>query len=368
MAAGDAAMQQLAQTFANLAQSAIVGSAALTKLSASSVKLGEKFLKMDNIFGKLANTVAMLSGSFIAITASLAKAPFAVFEGLTDAFGGIISIAEKFVGALNPAIVEQLQLAFDDLYAVIGRLFVPIMAALVPIVRMFADAMVPVVNALIPTFNLLADAIMNIAGPVIGILSGLLMALAPQFEMLAGWLSSLATVIGQGLFQYIDAIVPLFSALLDAVGILMPSILNLVGALFALYIPLVQIIVPVLIPALQMLAFVVAKVVDALSWLIGKAAEGLKMIAPAQGGPGLKVPKIDSGASRGAAAKGAQFVGFAEFGKQLMEASFGSTVNTPEFKTAENTAKLVEIAEKAENRAVANNQAFQIGQPGRGKF
>lgn len=367
MAAGDAAMQQLAQTFANLAQSAVVGSAALTKLSASSVKLGEKFLKMDNIFGKLANTVAMLSGSFIAITASLAKAPFAVFEGLTDAFGGIISIAEKFVGALNPAIVEQLQLAFDDLYAVIGRLFVPIMAALVPIVRMFADAMVPVVNALIPTFNLLADAIMNIAGPVIGILSGLLMALAPQFEMLAGWLSSLATVIGQGLFQYIDAIVPLFSALLDAVGILMPSILNLVGALFALYIPLVQIIVPVLIPALQMLAFVVSKVVDALSWLIGKAAEGLRMIAPAQG-PGLKVPKIDSGASRGAAAKGAQFVGFAEFGKQLMEASFGSTVNTPEFKTAENTAKLVEIAEKAENRAVANNQAFQIGQPGRGKF
>ena len=119
---------------------------------------------------------------------------------------------------------------------------------------------------------------------------------------------------------------------------------------------------------LIMLAFVVAKVVDALSWLIGKAAEGLKMIAPAQGGPGLKVPKIDSGASRGAAAKGAQFVGFAEFGKQLMEASFGSTVNTPEFKTAENTAKLVEIAEKAENRAVANNQAFQIGQPGRGKF
>ena len=368
MAAGDAAMMQLAQTFTNLAQSAIVGTNALTKLSASAVGLGEKFLKMNNAFGKLATTVALLSGSFIAVTSTLAKAPFAVFEGLTDAFGGIISVAEKFAGALNPAIVEQLQLAFDDLFAVVGRLFIPIMAAVVPVVRLFADSLVPVVQALMPTFKLLADAIMNVAGPVIGIISGLLMALAPQFEMLAGWLGSLATVIGQGLFQYIDALVPLFSALMDVVGMLMPPITDLIGAMFALAVPMMQIIVPLLIPALKLLAAVVAKVVSVFAWLIGKAAQGLRMIAPTQTGPGLKVPEITPGASRGAAAKGAQFIGFAEFGRQLMEASFGSSVNTPEFKTAENTAKLVEIAEKAENRAAANNQAFQIGQPGRGKF
>ena len=368
MAAGDAAMMQLAQTFSNLAQSAVVGSTALSKLGAAASKVGSKFLTMENAFGKLATTVAMLSGSVIAVTASLAKAPFAIFEGVGDAFGSIIAVAEKFAGALNPAIVEQLQLAFDDLFAVIGRLFVPVMAAVVPVVRTFADAMVPVVQALMPTFKLLADAILNIAGPVIAIFSGLLNALAPQFQLLAGWLGTLATVIGQGLFKYIDALVPLFSALMDVVGMLMPPITDLVGAMFALAVPLMQIIVPLLIPALKLLAAVVAKVVSVFAWLIGKAAEGLRMIAPTQTGPGLKVPGIQRDASRGAAARGASFVGFAEFGKQLMEASFGSSVNTPEFKTAENTAKMAEgiqtLVRQGENQA----PAIQVGQAGRGKF
>lgn len=366
MAAGDAAMMQLAQTFSNLAQSAVVGSTALGKLGSAAANLGTKFLGMENAFGKFSRAVAGLSVSFVAATASLAKAPLDVFGGLTDAFGGIISIAEKFAGALNPAIVEQLQLAFDDLFAVVGRLFIPIMAAAVPIVRLFADAMVPVVQALMPTFKLLADAIMNIAGPVIGIFSGLLTALAPQFELLAGWLGQLAGVIGQGLFQYIDALVPLFSALMEVVGMLMPPITDLIGAMFALAVPLVQIIVPLLIPALKMLAFVVGKVIEALSWLIGKAAQGLRMIAPAQTGPGLKVPEITPGASRGAAAKGAQFTGFSEFGQQLMQASFGSSVNTPEFKTAENTAKIAEGIDKLVAQGQQPAQQFAVNQLARG--
>jgi len=51
-----------------------------------------------------------------------------------------------------------------------------------------------------------------------------------------------------------------------------------------------------------------------------------------------------------------------------MEASFGSSVNTPEFKTAENTAKMAEgiqtLVRQGENQA----PAIQVGQAGRGKF
>jgi hypothetical protein len=148
----------------------------------------------------------------------------------------------------------------------------------------------------------------------------------------------------------------------------MPPITDLIGAMFALAVPMMQIIVPLLIPALKLLAAVVAKVVSVFAWLIGKAAEGLRMIAPTQTGPGLKVPGIQRDASRGAAAKGASFVGFADFGRQLMEASFGSSVNTPEFKTAENTAKMAEGIETLVRQGENQAPAIQIGQAGRGKF
>lgn len=368
MAAGDAAVMQLAQAFTTLARSAAVGSDGLRILSAPVQSIGARLVKMDNALGTFSKGVTLLSVGFSKLTKSLAAVPLEAWVNLTSTFSMISQVAQRFVGALNPAMVEQLQLAFDDLFAVVGRLFTPIMAALVPIVRTFADALVPVVQQLMPTFKLLADAIMGIAGPAIAIFSGLLVALAPQFEMLAGWLKSLAELIGQNLFQYIDALVPLFAGMLDAVGMLMPSILELAGALTGMAIPLAQIIVPILIPAFRLLADVVARVISALSWLIGKGAEGLRMLAPAPLAPGLKVPDLNAGASRGAASKGAQFQGFADFGAQLMQASFGSSVNTPEFKTAENTAKIADGIDKLVEQGLQQRQAAAIGQPGRGKF
>lgn len=368
MAAGDAAMMQLAQTFANLAQNTVVGTNALNKLNKVTGDLINRFVFLGKEESKLSKAISAMSASFVGITAKLSSVPLDVFGTLTGSFQSIIDVASKFVSALNPAVVEQLQLAFDDLFAVVGRLFMPIMAAVVPIVRTFADALVPVVQSLMPTFKLLADAIISVAAPMIVIFSGLIQTLAPQFQLLAGWFQSLAAVIGQGLFQYINALVPLFAGLMDAVGILMPAVTDLVGAMFALAVPLMQIIVPLLVPALKVLAIVVGKVVEALSWLIGKATEGLKMIAPAQGGPNLKIPPIQAGASRGAAAKGAQFMGFSEFGSQLMAASFGSSVNTPEFKTAENTAKIAEGIDTLVKQGQNQAPAVQINQAGRGKF
>lgn len=293
--------------------------------------------------------------------------------GVAGAFTGIIGIASKFVEALNPAIMEQLNLAFSDLFAVVGRLFVPVMAAVIPIVRTFADAMVPVVQGLMPVFGILAEALMNLAGPIIGIFSGVLLTLTPIFEQFAKGLSEIAATIGNSLGPIIDAILPVLMVLLQLFIDLLPAVNDVLQAFALIFTSGLQLAIPYLVWALQGLAEAIVYVV---SWFGKTMKEGAvimsdfaKTLMP-EGGPTktLKVPEITPDASRGAASKGAQFMGFAELGKGLMAASFGSGANTPEMKTAENTGK---IAAGIDRLVAGQNPppagGLPINQPGAGK-
>ena len=293
--------------------------------------------------------------------------------GVAGAFTGIIGIASKFVEALNPAIMEQLNLAFSDLFAVVGRLFVPVMAAVIPIVRTFADAMVPVVQGLMPVFGILAEALMNLAGPIIGIFSGVLLTLTPIFEQFAKGLSEIAATIGNSLGPIIDAILPVLMVLLQLFIDLLPAVNDMLQAFALIFTSGLQLAIPYLVWALQGLAEAIVYVV---SWFGKTMKEGAvimsdfaKTLMP-EGGPTktLKVPEITPDASRGAASKGAQFMGFAELGKGLMAASFGSGANTPEMKTAENTGK---IAAGIDRLVAGQNPppagGLPINQPGAGK-
>jgi phage-related protein len=344
---------------------AVVGGVAMALATKGIVAAAKGIIKGIEVVAK--GMIPVAKGVFSGLSAA-ATAPVAAFGALTGAFTGIIDAVGSFVSSLNPAIMEQLQLAFDDLYAVVGKLFVPIMAAVVPIVRTFADALLPVVQSMIPAFQLFADAMINLAAPVIGIFSGLLATMQPYLEQFAGMVAKIAQTIGQGLQPIIEAMLPYWEALAEIIVMLMDPINQLIGALMSLAAPLINLIVPYLVPALKMLADVVAYIVNKFSWLIGKIAEFAQgFVQPGAGGR-LKVPQVTPGASRGTAAKGAQFTGFAEFGQQIMQASFGSSVNTPEFKTAENTAKIADgiqtLVRQGENQA----PAAQIGQAARGKF
>lgn len=327
------------------------------------VLMATKVAGVSSGFGLVGKSLGLAKST----VTSMAMAPIAGFELLSGALGSVIGMIEKFVSSLNPAIVEQLQLAFDDLFAVVGRLFVPIMAAVVPIVRTFADALVPVIQSMLPAFQLFADALINIATPVIGIFSGLLQMLQPYLEEFAGMVAKIASTIGQGLLPIVEAMIPYWEALAEIVLMLMEPLNELVKALMSLAVPILNLIVPPLVAGLKLLADIVVWVVKKFAWLIGTIA-GFANDLVGGGGKRLKIPQVTPGASRGMAAKGAQFTGFAEFGQQIMAASFGSSVNTPEFKTAENTAKIADgiqtLVRQGENQA----PAIPIGQNARGKF
>ena len=347
----------------SMAKFATIGSAAMTLAAKGITAAAKGVVKGMELVAK--NAAPIAKGAFGGL-ASAAMSPVAGFELLTGSFSSIIGMVERFVSALNPGIIEQMQLAFDDLYAVIGKLFVPIMAAVVPIVRTFADALVPVIQTMIPAFKLFADAMINIATPVIGIFAGLLQELQPYLEQFAGMVAQLASTIGQGLLPIVEAMLPYWNALAEVALMLMEPLNELIKSIMSLAVPIINLIVPPLVSGLKMLASIVTWVVKKFAWLIGEIA-GFANDMVGQGGKKLRMQDVSPGASRGTAAKGAQFTGFAEFGQQIMAAAFGGSVNTPEFKTAENTAKMAEgiqtLIRQGENQA-----PIQVGQAGRGKF
>ena len=63
---------------------------------------------------------------------------------------------------LDPALMGQLALAFQDLMAVVGMGLRPIIQAAIPIVRAFADALVPIMQALAPVINQFGNAMVKI--------------------------------------------------------------------------------------------------------------------------------------------------------------------------------------------------------------
>lgn len=63
----------------------------------------------------------------------------AIVAGAINAVQAFGDTVLKFVGAANPAVVEQLNLAFEDINGVIGRFLVPVIERVTPWIRMFGD-------------------------------------------------------------------------------------------------------------------------------------------------------------------------------------------------------------------------------------
>lgn len=343
---------------------------------------GGKDNDLDREITSFTDKLKKVGGVLTSAFSKIKSASESAFGGFTTALQGPISalgafsgplsmaidMVSRFVDAVNPALLEQLQMAFDDLYAVIGRALAPVIAAAIPIIRTFADAMVPVVASLIPTFKILADAILSVAGPVIGIFASVITAIQPIWEKMAGAIAQVADMFGSMLLPIIEAMMPAYMALLEVGVSLVPALGELLKAIMGLAEPIISMVVPVLIPVLQALGKVIEWIVKKFSWLIGKITEYAKAIAPERKPSVLKMPKIQTGISAGAASKGASFQNFSDFGKQLMAAAFGTGVGTPEVRTADGVEKLVRLAEKADARDAMVAQPLVINQPARGKF
>jgi len=253
--------------------------------------------------------------------------------------GGMMALFEmvgKFVGALDPALMQQLSLAFENLSAVIGIGLRPIITMAVVIIKAFGDALVPVMKQLEPVMTKLSMVLINAAVPFI-------LMFADQIETLIPFIEALIPIIG--LFG---------DLLLLSMRILIPPFKVLAGVLMIV----VGIFDLVAVTVYMLLAAFFAAAGELKSWVPGfgdsskadkqmakdmvekskasanSAGEAMKkganlIIDGVENSFGLdstnKKEKPKPGGAGGAAAKGASFSGVADLGKNMMQAAFGSS-------------------------------------------
>jgi phage-related protein len=121
------------------------------------------------------------------------------FEKLT----ALAAPIEKLVQGMNPALVEHMQLVFDDLFAVLGQAVEPVLEAMIPVFRMFADVIAQFVPLIIPLtkamgeyFAALGGAMVEVLQPLLPILAVVLVPLTYAFRILAVVMKAIGEAIG----------------------------------------------------------------------------------------------------------------------------------------------------------------------------
>jgi hypothetical protein len=103
----------------------------------------------------------------------------------------------NLVAKVNPGLVEKLELAFENIFAVIGQSLEPVLEAILPLIQKFGDfiatilpsqaAMNDYVEALKPLFDTLTD-VMQKLGPYIHVVIEALMQLTSLFEWIRNFI------------------------------------------------------------------------------------------------------------------------------------------------------------------------------------
>jgi hypothetical protein len=283
-----------------------------------------------------------LAGKSLGVLSTVGNLAVGSITGTLGAFSQITAFAGSFVQAFNPALMEQMNLVFKDLTAVIGMGLEPVIGAVIPIVRAFADRLVPVMQAMIPTVQLFADSMIELAGPIIEILIQAFAALEPIIVMAAGLVEMWAGILTWA--------------------------------------------VPLIAAAIKEIVYWFTKIVSTVQWVVGSLIVGIGKVLsmiPGTGNAGKDLQKVGEnaiesskkaskatddyyngtskvqkaiqkpmvkGASVGAAAGKASFSGISDLGRNLMQSAMSSSTQASAIRTAENTQKTVEVLTKMDER------------------
>lgn len=151
-------------------------------------------------------------GGIVGGIASLALGPvgtaFSVLTGSVKAASQALSMFGGFVAKANPAIIEQLNLAMNDLQGVIGRALVPEAQKLLQPLRYLGDGMDFIFKTLTPAISPLVNAFKTLITPLIQVEATVAGLLAPAFQ-------AISTAI-EGFSIILDPIVQLISEVIES--------------------------------------------------------------------------------------------------------------------------------------------------------
>ena len=259
--------------------------------------------------------------------ASLALGPvgqaFSVLTGSVKAASDAIGMFGSFVAKNNPAVMEQVNLAMNDLQGAIGRGLVPMVQALLPVLRYMGDGVDFIMKMLMPAINPLVNAFKTLAMPLIEMETVVAQFLAPAFEIVA--------IAVEGFAIMLDPVIQLVSEIIET----FTEIINVFGS--------GAIVSKAMIDGFQILGQVVKMIVGALVGVLGLFVSGMGVILQGLGKMISWIPGLgDIGKSIQKGGESLQKTGEDQRDRGLAKIKEGATnivgkMTDPNYKMKDNT-------------------------------
>ena len=238
---------------------------------------------------------------------------------LPGMFMRLIKSVSPFVRALDPALMQQLELAFSNLQAVIGVALTPIISAAVTIFSMMADQLKPVMEFLMPSVEKLALAIIDEAVPYVQMMAYALAEMSPVIDNLTAVMQPLAAMIMPLVIAGFRGIAAILNMLIGVFNYAIAGVYGLIGAFDKAAAWLTSWVSKDSAKSLDKSAE------EAFANMKKYSDQGSKSFSDAFGDISQKVAPAVKGGGAGMAAKQASYAGISDLGKSMMQAAFGSS-------------------------------------------
>lgn len=211
-------------------------------------------------------------------------------DGIVGKLAGAGGSLAKFTDKFNPAIVQQFDFALNDLMAVFGDAFQPVLKAVTGVVRVLAD-----------TFERMRPAL----DPILAVVARMIELFGKLAEPLAQVLVPLLGLFG----QLLENLVPIFEKLVDVIREMAKAFVGVINWL-----------------------------IDKINWVIRNTPgiDDNRQLAH------LKFDDLPHKSAFGKAYRGANRTDASSLGEQTRQAAFGQSINW-EQKTAQNTQKVADL-------------------------
>lgn len=258
---------------------------------------------------------------------------------MTDAFGQVVGTVGQFVSALNPSLMNALNMSLRDMQATAGVALAPLVEAAIAISRSFGATLLPIMERLRPVIAQVAQTLVKMSDSYMGFVANFAKALMPIVQTLAELFAALTPLVS--LFYTMSGITvqlvsmalrPLmfwlstiakaleaFSPIIEAINLIFAGFSAVVEGVFNWFASLIGIdmksVFDFLRGALEKLAIQLLVTVARIIGVFGAQQAFIKGVTDAIGGP---EKKSNVGL---AAAQNAQFGGVASLQQSIMRSA-----------------------------------------------
>ena len=250
--------------------------------------LGDAFATVNNILKAAAQGGGNALGTLGTVFAELRRitAMPEVQKALASIFTAINSIAKLLAGTLGAVIQAALPLlaALAPVVTELATQFGPVLAQLA---QSLGTALMPIITALLPVVKDvgsvlvgLVQAVMPLLQPLGSLIAVIVKALAPVVSVIGAALVPLVAALAQGLTPIVSALVPVVGVIGQLLGQLAPIFLQITNAVLPLIPPIAQLAVSLLNLALQVITPLMPLIVGLTQLIVTGLAQGIGTLVP----------------------------------------------------------------------------------------